>query len=135
MIQLVLTTIILRGDIMRFNFSGKQDVYIEVAEKYREYIKLGLIKNGDKLPSIRMAASELGINPNTMARAYTLLEDEGYISSIPKKGIYVTYADTQNTVSEQKNITLPCIEAIEKLKNEGYSKEQILNAIEEVYHD
>lgn len=123
---------------MRFNFSGKQDVYIEVAEKYREYIKLGLIKNGDKLPSIRTAASELGINPNTMARAYTLLEDEGYISSIPKKGIYVTYAEEQNKkedTNKNENVLLPCNDAIEELKSKGYSKEQILKAIEEVYHD
>lgn len=123
---------------MRFNFSGKQDVYIEVAEKYREYIKLGLIKNGDKLPSIRMAASELGINPNTMARAYALLEDEGYISSIPKKGIYVTYAEEQNKIEDtnkNENILLPCNDVIEELKSKGYSKEQILKAIEEVYHD
>lgn len=123
---------------MRFNFSGKQDVYIEVAEKYREYIKLGLIKNGDKLPSIRMAASELGINPNTMARAYALLEDEGYISSIPKKGIYVTYAEEQNKkedTNKNENVLLPCNDVIEELKSKGYSKEQILKAIEEVYHD
>ncbi|MBE5818776.1 MAG: GntR family transcriptional regulator [Clostridiales bacterium] len=123
---------------MRFNFSGKQDVYIEVAEKYREYIKLGLIKNGDKLPSIRTAASELGINPNTMARAYALLEDEGYISSIPKKGIYVTYAEEQNKkedTNKNENVLLPCNDVIEELKSKGYSKEQILKAIEEVYHD
>ena len=123
---------------MRFNFSGKQDVYIEVAEKYREYIKLGLIKNGDKLPSIRMAASELGINPNTMARAYALLEDEGYISSIPKKGIYVTYAEEQNKkddTNKNENVLLPCNDVIEELKSKGYSKEQILKAIEEVYYD
>ena len=123
---------------MRFNFSGKQDVYIEVAEKYREYIKLGLIKNGDKLPSIRMAASELGINPNTMARAYALLEDEGYISSIPKKGIYVTYAEEQNKkddTNKNENVLSPCNDVIEELKSKGYSKEQILKAIEEVYYD
>ena len=123
---------------MRFNFSGKQDVYIEVAEKYREYIKLGLIKNGDKLPSIRMAASELGINPNTMARAYALLEDDGYISSIPKKGIYVTYSETQNKkedTNKNENVLSPCNNVIEELKSKGYSKEQILKAIEEVYHD
>ena len=122
---------------MRFNFSGKQDVYIEVAEKYREYIKLGLIKNGDKLPSIRMAASELGINPNTMARAYALLEDEGYISSIPKKGIYVTFSDAieQKPTTEQEKTDDPAAKAIKALFDQGYSKEQLLKAIEEVYYD
>ena len=65
---------------MRFNFSGKQDVYIEIAERYREYIELGVIKCGEKLPSVREAAEELGVNPNTIARAYNLLEEKGYIS-------------------------------------------------------
>ena len=78
---------------MQLNFSGKQDVYIEIAERYKEYIELGVIKHGEKLPSVREAAGELGVNHNTIARAYNLLEEQGLIRALPKKGAFVIYGN------------------------------------------
>ena len=46
---------------MAWKFSGKSDVYVQIAEKYENYIKLGVLKNGEKLPSVRTAAEELVI--------------------------------------------------------------------------
>ncbi|MBR6784114.1 MAG: GntR family transcriptional regulator [Clostridia bacterium] len=46
--------------------TGKRDVYIEVAERYEKYIRIGVLRDGDKLPSVRVAANELGVNPNTV---------------------------------------------------------------------
>ena len=74
---------------MKRIFSGKQDVYIEIAERYKEYIDKGILSGGEKLPSVREAACTLGVNPNTVAKAYARLEEEGYIVTLPKKGAYV----------------------------------------------
>ena len=73
------------GGDMSWAFSGRQDVYIEIADKYGRYITDGIYKNGDRLPSVRTAAGEMGVNPNTVARAYALLEERGFIRSLPKK--------------------------------------------------
>ena len=54
---------------MAFQFIGKQDGYLEIANKYEGYITNGLYKAGDKLPSVRAVAAELGVNPNTVAKA------------------------------------------------------------------
>ena len=62
---------------MKSGFSGEQDVYLEIAQRYREYIRLGVLRAGERLPSVRTAAGELGVNPNTVARAYAVLESEG----------------------------------------------------------
>ena len=113
---------------MQLNFSGKQDVYLEIAEKYKGYIKLGIIKNGEKLPSVREAACELAVNPNTVARAYSRLEEEGYVTSIPKKGAFVMYGE-QNEKKEEpdkKNV-------IYAFRDMGISKETLQSWIEEVY--
>lgn len=122
---------------MQLKFSGKQDLYIEVAERYENYIKLGIMKDGDKLPSIRVAANELGINPNTMARAYSLLEEKGLIHTLPKKGVYVTYGDNinpeTNNINVESNGLKKCRNIITQLKKDGISHEQIINIIEEVY--
>ena len=47
---------------MQAKFSGKREIYIEAAEKYEEYIKLGILSPGEKLPSVRAAAQKMGIN-------------------------------------------------------------------------
>ena len=112
---------------MHLNFSGKQDVYIEIAEKYKEYIELGVYKNGEKLPSVREAAGELGVNPNTIARAYTLLEEEGYVCSLPKKGAFVIFGEPQEREEPDKKAV------IYALRDMGISKKTLLEWIEEVY--
>ena len=114
---------------MKWRFSGKQEVYLEIAEQYKKYISLGLIAPGEKLPSVRTAAGELGVNPNTVARAYSLLEEEGVVAAIPKKGIYVTDG-ARETHAKEKEILIA-------LREKGISKTTLLNWIEEVYanHD
>ena len=118
---------------MRFGFSGKQDVYIEVAEKYREYIKLGIIKTGEKLPSVRDAAEELGVNPNTIAKAYNLLEEEGFVRAIPKKGAFVIFGDEEKKGEEEKKLIAEKKSVIYALKDMGVDKKTLLAWIEEVY--
>ena len=46
---------------MKRILSGKQDVYIEIAERYKEYIDKGILSGGEKLPSVREAACSLGV--------------------------------------------------------------------------
>jgi GntR family transcriptional regulator len=111
------------------NFSGKQDVYVEIAEKYKSYIRLGVIKSGEKLPSVREAAGELGVNPNTIARAYSLLEEQGYVRSLPKKGAFVIYGEAEERKEPDKR------EIIYALRDMGISKNTLINWIEEVYKD
>ena len=114
---------------MQTKFSGKQDVYIEIAERYKEYIKLGIIKSGEKLPSVRVAAGELGVNPNTVARAYSYLEAEGYIRALPKKGAFVIYeSESCGEAPDKKNV-------IFALKDMGISRSTLEKWIEEVYGD
>lgn len=117
-----------RRDEMLTDFSGKQDVYLEIAERYKEYIRLGIIKNGEKLPSVRGAAGELGVNPNTVARAYSLLEAEGYIRALPKKGAFVIFEESESEEPDKKNVIIA-------LKNMGVSRSTLQKWIEEVYGD
>ena len=117
---------------MRFNFSGKQDVYIEIAERYREYIELGVIKRGEKLPSVREAAEELGVNPNTIARAYNLLEEKGYIRALPKKGAFVIFGE-ETEESDEEKLVLDKKSILYALKDMGIDKKTLLAWIEEVY--
>ena len=112
--------------------SSKRDVYIEIADRYEKFIKLGIIKEGEKLPSVRAAAGELKLNPNTVGRAYSLLEERGLISSIPKKGAFVISRDSASDISSRM-ATLT--EELLSLKEKGVEKEKIILLIEEVYRN
>ena len=122
---------------MKRIFSGKQDVYIEIAERYKEYIDKGILSGGEKLPSVREAACSLGVNPNTVAKAYARLEEEGYIVTLPKKGAYVkgdeeitgTYINNEEKDKKERHVS----ELILSLKDEGVEKDALLKIIEEVY--
>lgn len=111
-------------------FFSKRDVYLDILERYEKFITLGIIKVGEKLPSVRTAATELHVNPNTVQRAYSLLEEKGLIRSIPKKGAFVIFND------ENKSGVLPfdtLISEVLHLKEQGAKKDEIISIVEDVF--
>lgn len=115
---------------MAIPFSKKRDVYLEIADRYERYITLGVIKSGEKLQSVRAAAAELRVNPNTVQRAYSLLEERGLIRSMPKKGAFVIYGDE---IKDEREIFEGLTLELLRLKEQGASKDKIISVIEEVY--
>ena len=69
--------------------SGKP-IYVQVAEQISEAIAKGELTSGDKLPAVRKLAAELVINPNTVARAYSRLEQAGLVTTKTGSGTYVS---------------------------------------------
>lgn len=64
---------------------------------YRSVVKLGAagaFGESGQLPSVRAVAKELGVNPNTVQRAYAMLEHDGVIASVPGKGSFLTQPQT-----------------------------------------
>ena len=116
-------------------FSGKQEVYLEIAERYERYILEGIYQNGDKLPSVRHAAGEMGVNPNTVAKAYTLLEEKGYIRALPKKGAFVIYNGRSEASESDAAKDFECREAIIALKTQGITLDEIIRLAKEVFEN
>lgn len=105
----------------------KQSVYLQIADEFKNRIDLGLLKEGDRLASCRDLAMQMGINPMTVQRAYSLLEDEGYIYSIPKKGLYVAPRD-KNDHSERVART-----KINEIKSAGIARQRLISLVNEIY--
>lgn len=61
----------------------------QIADAVRMRITTGDLATGARLPSVRGLAEQLGINPNTVAKAYTQLSNEGWLSSQPGQGLFV----------------------------------------------
>lgn len=103
-------------------------VYEDIIDKIRRDIELGIYREGERLPSCREYALKIGVNPNTVQRAYTNLEADGYVYSVPKKGVYALGANEINKLNEAEK-------TVRELKRAGISKEQISGIIDEVYKD
>ena len=63
--------------------------YEQVAERILNLIKNGVLKEGDKIPSLRRLSKELNVSVNTVKEAYWKLEDRNYIFAVPQSGFYV----------------------------------------------
>ena len=105
----------------------KQSVYLQIKEDVKRKIELGLLRENERLPSCREKALQLGVNPNTVQRAYTELEEDGYIYTVPKKGVYVSAMDKKSSallVAKQK---------LEELKAAGLSRKKLDEILDEIY--
>ena len=113
-------------DEMRFG--GKMNVYEEIVAEIKRMIELGALQAGDKLPSVRQYAVERKVNPNTVAKAYAALEEEGVLRVQLKKGAYVLEKSSQ---AEMQNNEVE--EQITVWKQAGVTAETLSAAIEKIY--
>lgn len=113
---------------MKITLKGKENVYEQIVNEYKRFISLNVLRLDDKLPSCRELAKELGINPNTVSKAYTVLENEGYIKILPKKGVYVNY---QGEKIDNKKLEIT--EFFKHLKEENICLKEITEILEDVY--
>ena len=74
--------------MFKLNYRDSQPIYGQIKDGLRHMIVTGVLEPGEKLPSVRAMAMDLAINPNTIHRAYSELEAEGFITSIPGKGSF-----------------------------------------------
>ena len=88
------------GSVIILDYKDRRPLYEQVAERFRELIIRGVLPADMQMPSVRSQAMELSINPNTIQRAYSQLEQQGYIYSIKGKGSFV--ADIGGIMKEQR---------------------------------
>ncbi len=102
---------------------------------YKNVIKLassGVIKSGDRLPPVRAVASQLGVNPNTVAKAYRTLENDGYIYSTVGRGTFLTDKLSEN--SAQKIIALENFKkAAQEARLYGIECDELTKIIEKIF--
>lgn len=77
-------------ELFSVNYKDPRPIYEQVKDSLRRAILTGVLSPDEKVPSVREAAAQLVINPNTIQKAYRELENEGYIYSVPGKGSFVS---------------------------------------------
>jgi GntR family transcriptional regulator len=75
--------------LLQINFKSGMPVYLQVVDQIKAAAASGTLRTGEPLPSIRPLAEDLRVNRNTIAKAYTELESQGVIETIPGKGCFI----------------------------------------------
>lgn len=76
--------------MFQLDLASRVPIYEQLYNNVIKLASVGVIRPYDKLPPVRTLASQLGVNPNTVAKAYRTLEADGYISSTVGRGTFLT---------------------------------------------
>ncbi|MER8073321.1 GntR family transcriptional regulator [Streptomyces sp. NPDC094034] len=78
--------------VIEFHLNSQSGLspYQQVVQQARHALRLGLLKEGDRLPTVKDVAGRLAINPNTVLKAYRELEHDGLVAARPGVGTFVT---------------------------------------------
>lgn len=79
---------------IQVNIASGIALYEQIASQFKQLIVTGELPEGYPLPSVRALAQELGVSVITTRRAYTELEQEGYVVTTPAKGTFVSHRYT-----------------------------------------
>jgi GntR family transcriptional regulator len=81
-----------RGAVIEFHLDARSGVapYLQLIHQVRQALRLGLLREGDQLPTVKEVVARLAINPNTVLKAYRHLEHEGLAAARPGIGTFVT---------------------------------------------
>lgn len=120
--------LILKSLRLRVDPNSGVPVYWQVKEEINRLVSLGLLKKGERLPSVRELAITLRVNPNTIAKAYQILEKEKVVTTQKGKGTFVEKTPILNRKRKIKKLTEKFFAEVEMA---GFSRQEVLEAIKE----
>lgn len=110
-------------------------VYEQIIKQVEEQVLTGILKEGDKLPSVRSLSVKLSINPNTIQKAYTELDRRQCIITVPGKGSFISEKAIEVVGANSREKMTELNKIIRELALAGVTKEEIINNIEEVFNN
>jgi len=111
----------------------RKQLYEQLIDNIRHLILSGEIKPDEKLPSVRSLAKELGINPNTIQKAYNELERQGVILTLPGRGSVVLTETDELRVKQLKKIEEMLSGIAREAAITGISKNEFLQAADSAW--
>lgn len=114
---------------MKWEFKNGIPIYLQIIDQIKRQIVSGELAPGSRIPAVRDLAQEAGVNPNTMQRALTQLEQEGLLYTQRTNGRFVTQ---EEEIMKQTRIQLSdeyIAELFKHLQELGLSRDDIVEAV------
>ena len=116
--------------LLHLDYRDSRPIYVQIMDALRQQIASGVLRQEEKLPSVRELAAELAINPNTIQRAYRQLEMEGWIATVPGKGCFVCGIPEGNP-QEELRLLRQFDDAARNLLRRGYTRQELTRRLEQ----
>ena len=114
------------NNIINIDYHSREAIYEQIINQIERYVALGILKSGEQIPSTRELASILGINPNTVRKAYLELENKNIINTISTKGTFIS-DNTKEAINIKRNKLLEELkEKVNEWEKLGMNKEDII---------
>jgi GntR family transcriptional regulator len=99
--------------------------YLQLVHQVRQALRLGLLHEGDQLPTVKDVASAVAVNPNTVLKAYRELESQGLVSPRPGRGTFVTGTLSDASLVEHAKLRRDLERWLAKARLAGLDEESI----------
>ena len=99
--------------------------YLQLVRQVRQALRLGLLREGEQLPTVKEVVARLAINPNTVLKAYRELEHEGLVAARPGVGTFVTATLTDTSVAAHGPLRQELRRWLTKARRAGLDDESI----------
>ncbi len=120
-----------------FRLSSKSGVsaYLQIANQVRQAMLLGVLQPGDQLPTVKEVVGMVAINPNTVLKAYQLLEHQGLVEGRQGQGTFVTVALPGPSPAQQATLRRGLDRWLQAAFDAGLDAEGIVAMVEDRLHD
>lgn len=116
------------------DYRDKRPIYEQVVEKLEQLIVGSALEPDSKMPSVRSLGVDLGVNPNTIQRAYNQLEQEGYIYTVSGRGSFVA-PESEWRDDKKRKVLSEWQELTKRTRLAGLSKEELIRELERIYKE
>ncbi|MEV0619383.1 GntR family transcriptional regulator [Nonomuraea sp. NPDC050404] len=99
--------------------------YLQLVQQVRHALRLGLLREGDQLPTVKEVVAQLAINANTVLKAYRELEHEGLVAARPGVGTFVTARLADTSLAAHGPLRLELRRWLAKARRAGLDDESI----------
>jgi len=107
-----------------------EPVYEQVADQVRQLVASGALAPGTALPPVRQLAGDLGVNLNTIARAYRVLEDEGFLDIRDRAGVVVAAPAKKSGGAARSRLLDQLRATIARLRQSGMTTNELLRVLQ-----
>ncbi len=98
---------------------------MQLVQQVKQALRLGFLKKGDQLPTMRMVVSRLAINPNTVFKAYRELEHDGLIESRPGQGTFVIRTLADASLASHDELRRSLLDWLREAEAAGLDEESV----------
>jgi DNA-binding transcriptional regulator YhcF (GntR family) len=122
-------------EVIEFRIDPRSGVapYRQLVQQVRQALRLGLLHEGDQLPTVKDVVGQVAINPNTVLKAYRELEHEGLAAGRPGVGTFVTRSLADSSLAAHRGLQADLARWLSKARRAGLDDDSITALFEATF--